>query len=325
MVDQTEFNVKSDGYLGKYYTRLIMGPYERPTPFSSSTFKIKKIIYLPLPTDLKDITSVGYTDVNLESVGDVFNRDAGGMQAAAMRYSGDVAIATGGLIGEIAGMAANRYLGPVVGAAAGTTLAKVGKVARPEQITSAIQQSMGEAPNPNQSVMFTGPELRNFSHSWTFYPKNMSETGQVKRIIEVLKQSALPENKLSGGASVLKYPNMVQINFFPWDDGSKDNPWNWSENSIIKYKKAVMKSVNVNYSPAGAPGFFHETNGPVAINISIEFMEIEYMLSGDWIASGIGTTDTAPTVSDVVSERQSAQGASSPMAYNIAPEGTPVK
>ncbi|NDB85177.1 MAG: hypothetical protein EB127_21120 [Alphaproteobacteria bacterium] len=325
MVDIKYINNRSDGYIGKYHTRLIMGPYKRPTPFASSKFEIQKIIYLPLPTDLRDNTSVGYTDMNLESVGDVFNGDVGGTEAAALRYSGDVAAATGGIISEIAGMAANRFLGNNVGTALGRTVKGVGKVARPEQITSAIQQSLGEAPNPNPSVMFTGPELRNFSHSWTLYPKTMTETAHVKRIIEVLKQSALPENKLSGGASVLKYPNMVQINFFPWDDGSKGNPWYWSENSIIKYKKAVMKNVNVNYSPGGAPGFFHETNGPVAINISIEFMEIEYLLSGDWIASGIGTTDTAPTVSSEVAGRQSAQGASSPMANYAGPEGVPIK
>lgn len=292
MVNTVQVNAPSDGYLGKYYTRLIMGEYKRPTPFSSSKFNTKKIIYLPLPTDLRDNTSVGYTDINLESVGDVIN-GVDPIEAAALRYSGDAISGAAQVLGQIGGMAASRYGGPAGGALAGIAGSVVSKVVRPEQITSAFQQQSGTAPNPNPSVMFTGPELRNFGHSWTFYPKTMSETSTIKRIIEYLKRSALPENKFSGDASILRYPNMVQINFFPWDSGSFDsNPWGWSENSIIKYKKAVMKNVNVNYTPAGAPGFFHETNGPVAINISIEFMEIEYMLSGDWISGGTGATDT---------------------------------
>ena len=95
-----------------------------------------------------------------------------------------------------------------------------------------------------------------------------------------------------------------------------------------------MKSVNVNYSPGGAPGFFHDiegefggkTNGPVACTISINFMEIEYMLSGDWDQG----TDTAviPDIpfipgSDSDPNRKSKQPPSSPLGTYEGPQGVP--
>lgn len=338
MLDTTSDTGLSGSILGKYHTRLTIGEYKRPTPFSSSKFGVKKILYFPLPSDLRDSTSVGYTNQNLESVGDLINGSfASGLGAAALRNAGPIIKNTLTEVGAVVGMATTAFGGKYadaankIGSKVGTA---IGKVFGEDQITSAIQQVTGLAPNPNPSVMFTGPELRDFSHSWTFYPKNESESENVQKIIRILKQSALPENHFSGSASVLKYPNMVQLNFYPWDDssnldvekGSAANEWGWTKDSILRYKKCVMKNVNVNYTPAGSPGFFvGGKNGAVAISITISFMEIEYMLAGDWSGDGIGGTDTAPTVSSIIADRQSAQGVSSPMAYNVAPEGTPVK
>jgi len=218
----------------------------------------------------------------LESVGDVFNGAGayGGIEAAALRYSGDIAKSTIGELGAIAGMA-NIYFGSK-GAITGALKSTFNKLVQPDQITSAVQQDLGKAPNPNPSVMFTGPELREFAYSWTIYPKNKKDSEKLQEAIAILKKSALPENSYQNEAAVLKYPKMIQINYFPWDSNGDENSWGWSDNSIIKHKKCVIKNVNVNYAPAGAPGFFHETNGPVAVNIDITFKEIEYMLSNDW-------------------------------------------
>jgi hypothetical protein len=194
------------------------------------------------------------------------------------------------------------------------------KVLPADQITSAIQQASGLAPNPNPSVMFTGPELRDFSHSWTFYPKNETESIKLQKIIRILKQSALPTNTFKNSAAILNYPNMIQLNFYPWDDSSKINggaasAWGWTPNSILRYKKCVMKSVSVNYTPGGSPGFFEGSkNGPVATTITITFMEIEYMLAGDWF-EGTDTAGNADTTfipgSDSDPNRKSKQPPSS--------------
>ena len=68
--------------LGKYYTKLSIGDYSRPTPFAQSTWSKKKIIILPLPNVLKDDTTVGYDNINLDIIGDILNKDEGGALSA---------------------------------------------------------------------------------------------------------------------------------------------------------------------------------------------------------------------------------------------------
>jgi len=287
----------NDSYLGKYYTRMTIGEYSRPGPFKSSEFKTKKVLYFPLPVDLRDNTSVGYNNQNLESVGDLINADTAGFGAAALRNAGPIFKGAVSELAAVVGMATTSFGGKYAGAAnkiGSVATGAIGKVFSEDQITSAIQEYTGLAPNPNPSVMFTGPELRDFSHSWTFYPKNETESIKLQKIIRILKQSALPTNTFKNSAAILNYPNMIQLNFYPWDDSSKINggaasAWGWTPNSILRYKKCVMKSVSVNYTPGGSPGFFEGTNGAVATTITITFMEIEYMLAGDWFEG----TDTA--------------------------------
>jgi hypothetical protein len=276
--------------LGKYYVQLRIGKYERPTPFSISKFNALETIYLPLPTELKDSTAVGYnSNDNLESVGDLFNGDlATGLGALGLRNVGAVLNDTVKNAAQAA-LAVSKFGGGKLAEAAEKA---IDQVANPAQLTSAIQQSAGMAPNPNPSVTFTGPNLSEFNLSWTIYPKSVSESEGLLEVIKILKRSALPENTLSGASAILNYPRMVQINYFPWDSGGEGN-WGWhTKNSIIKHKKCVMTRVDVSYTPGGAPGFFHETNGPVAATISILFQEIEYMLSKDWEGgNGLGFDD----------------------------------
>jgi len=273
--------------LGKYYCRLSIGEYSRPSPFSTSNFAVTKIINLPLPTELSDATPVGYSSAEFESVGDAFNGDEFGAFETASQRNAIKATAD----------AAGKFVEGIFGkksftakAVAGVTEG-VGSNAR--IISSAIQQSAGIAPNPNPTVVFTGSSLRDFALTWMFSPKNPDESKRIKKVIQILKSAALPENSSFNSGAILRYPNIVQLNFFPWDTNINSNTaftdtvnsqWGWSDNSIIKVKKCMMGSVNVNYTPSNVPAFFNDGGEyhPVAISLSINFKEIEYMLSGDW-------------------------------------------
>ena len=91
----------------------------------------------------------------------------------------------------------------------------------------------------------------------------------------------MPSNHIAGEVSILNYPSLAQLNFFPWDNGGQ-GAWGWSSGSIIKIKKCFMSSVSFNYAPSNIPAFFEGTSQPVSIELSIDFKEIEYMLSNDW-------------------------------------------
>ena len=268
-----------------YYTRLSIGPYERQGDgFQLAKFDEKLIIHLPLPTELRDDTAVSYTNVNLETVGDLIQNRSNAMSAAALRNSGALAqLATSATAAGISGLVANRFPGSgLVGAAAEGFATTIQSIMPADQITSVLQQKYGAAPNPNPSVMFQGPVLRDFSFTWAFYPKNAEESKTIQSLIKKLKGRALPSENKGISAAILNYPHICQLNFFPWDTNPKDEINGWGDNSIIKIKKCFMQSVNVNYNAFGTPGFFEGTQLPISYQLSIQFKEIDYLLSKDW-------------------------------------------
>jgi hypothetical protein len=290
-----------DSVYGKYYTRIRIGPYQRPTPFKRPEFKSNLIINLPLPNELRDDTTVSYTNINLETVGDLINGNVGsGVGAAILRNSGNLIAGAGSLLGNIAAAAAGGATrSNAVEGAVGGIAGAIGSLFPAEQITSAVQQSTGLAPNPNPSVAFQGPVLRDFSYTWAFYPKSAEESAKIDKMIKKLKARALPKNFADNSAAILRYPDMCQVNFFPWDSKGTGT-WGWSEKSIIRYKKCVMAGVNVNYNPFGTPAFFEGTQLPVTYQLTISFREIEYLLSDDWTSTNYeGITGISEDVGNI--------------------------
>lgn len=278
--------------LGPYYMRIRVGKYERPKPFSKSTFADQAVYMLPLPSELRDDTGANWSSSDLETVGDVLNGSvAGGIGAVGLRNSGNIAKAAGGLLADALG-AAMDTVGANPGGIVDKATGAVGDLFPAERITSAIQAETGLAPNPNPVVTFQGPQLRDFTFTWAFYPKNATESKNIKRMIDTLKARSQPQNYMAKTASVLQYPSMVQLNFFPWDKSGSGN-WGWSENSIIRIKRCVMTAVNANYAPYGTPGFFAGTNLPTSISLTIGFKELEYILANDWDPALEGTLKKA--------------------------------
>lgn len=268
-----------------YYTQLSLSKYVRGDAFKVSNETPDLIVRLPLPTELRDDTTVGYNPVNLETVGDLLINPGRAIEAAVTRNVGQIISAgVGAIPNGVNSVAAGRGLLPAALAAVTSAGASAVQSLLPaEQINSAIQQQMGAAPNPNPSVQFQGPVLRDFSFSWAFYPKNKDESATIDKLIRQLKARALPSKNGSNGATILSYPHICQLNFYPWDGkGTSDESHGWTDESIIKIKKCFMSGVNVNYNAFGTPGFFEDSQLPISYNLTISFKEIEYLLSSDW-------------------------------------------
>lgn len=283
-----EYNAISKG---TYYCTLSLGKYSRPQPFLKEPWTVEHKLVLPLPSELRDDTPVQYAETPLTSVGDLINNvnliDMG--TAAGLRFAGNlIGGASSSLLGAVGG-AATAAISKSSGMAKFAEANISGGVAAlfpPDQITSAVQQAAGLAPNPNPSVAFTGPTLREFTLSWALTPKNHAEAQKIKKLVSILKKRALPDTSSSSNAAVLRFPYMCQLNFYPWDRKG-DTQWGWnSKNSIIRIKKCVMAAVNVAYNDGNSPAFYYsEDNGkqaPIVTRITINFRELEYMLSSDW-------------------------------------------
>lgn len=258
-----------------YYMTFRFSKYHRQAPFTSpeqDEFETELIVKLPLPQNLRDDTSVNYNNTDLKTVGDILNGDASAtaflLRKSAQLTSALTSGVAAGLLARGSSVAGN-LVGQLSGAA-GT-------------VVDAAQIEAGVAPNPNPAVMFQGPALRDHNFDFTFYPETPDESRQVMNLIREFKKRQLPRNANENNAAVLRYPQIVRMNFYPWDSGDIINPiYGWTENSLIRIKTSVIKSVSVNYAGGHQPSFFDGTRLPVSIQMNITTQEIEYMLASDW-------------------------------------------
>lgn len=266
-----------------YYAKLTLGKYTRPSPFKQADWAKSNIYILPLPNVLRDYTSTNFRTDDLELVGDIVDQNWKGAIARSAMY----------IVPEIASQVI-----PSAASAIGLPLQNQ-NITPASKIATTLQQAMGVAPNPNPTVAFEGPELRTFTFTWSFNPRNETETATLKKFIKTLKGASLPTNSLEGQTSILRYPSLAQINFYPWDS-TGNTQWGWGEDSIIKMKRCFMTDVDVNYAPTSLPAFFSNQE-PAATDITITFKEIEYMLGSDWGADP-GHDDLGDFTKNLVSQ-----------------------
>lgn len=257
--------------------------YERPNPFVDATFRTEFRIVLPLPTELTDMVASRWNPSDLGTVGDLANLFGGGANA----YEGSSA-ATAGALALNASQTLISAAGRTLASRAPGPLAALGSVvsSQSENLATILQQAVGVAPNPNPSMTFSGPQLRQYTYSWMFHPNNADESDRIMRIIQELKKRSLPSTFIGATTALLKYPQMCLINLYPWDQAARGTTQ--YGHALIKYKKSVITSVNVSYSPNGVPSFFGDNNQPAFIGLSISFSEIEFFTARDF-GAGDGT------------------------------------
>lgn len=273
--------------------RILFGKYQRPNPFSPAAVNHELTVFLPLPTELVDMNQISYSPESLETVGDIANvLGAGGTgagtaaAAALMRNSQE-------LISSFGSTMAQGGTGIV--AAMGSALRQGSK-----NIATVLEQAIGVAPNPNPSMAFRGPTLRTYTYTWTFHPNNVEESRRLRSFIREVKKRALPAATIATNTALLNYPQMCQINLFPWDANGVA-PYYWGPNTLMKYKKSVITSVNVNYAPNNVPAFFEGTKLPVFVNMSISFTEIEFFTSDDYLEADGERLGGSTTEADLAS------------------------
>lgn len=253
--------------LGKYYMSFHFKKYVRPAPFVDAATQIVKSIYLPLPRELIEGHSLNLNAQPLGTVGGLADM----LQYAAAEQSGSKDGAAYAADGTVAGARAAGAAGAV--AVSKSAILKkavaLGMIAGVNGETGrVIGQTIGGAVNPNLSVSFEGPTLREFNFNWDFSPENADESDALKEILNEMKKLSLPALAQEQSAMFLAYPHIVEVRIHPDD--------------LIPYKQCLVKSININYSPNGIPSFFKGTRAPTSITLSLNVQEIEYFLSEDF-------------------------------------------
>ena len=228
--------------LGEYYMKLDFQSYHRPSPQTKAVFKRFKTIALPVPRDLKETFELNVDGKPQGAAGGF--ADIG---VDILRGAGKDAISGKfALIYSLAAQALEGTTGDILG------------------------QAIGAVPNPHLQAIFSGVDLRTHTFQWTFAPRNPQESLNLKAIIKEIKKNSLPSYSTTGTAA-LQYPPMVEIMLVPKQ-----------LNELITFKKCLVKSVSVNYAPAGLPSFFKGTQEPTMIQLEIQLLETEIQTAKDY-------------------------------------------
>jgi hypothetical protein len=248
------------------FMKVKFSKYVRPSAVERGTFNTEMEICLPLPRDLRDTHSVQLNAQATSIVGamagtlETLGKE---LQAKNTSLSMKDYLTEGGGIGYYAAKAA---------VASSSPLGMSG-----EQIADTFGQFIGAIPNPHISLFFNGVDIRGaIEFSWLFSPKNAAESMRIKEIIREFKSRTLP-SVTNGSGNIMGYPNMVEIELYPWAD--TNDPTSGLQTMPI-YKRGMIESINVNYTPTGLTLF--KDDNPVFVIFSFLFQEIEVFTANDF-------------------------------------------
>ena len=158
------------------------------------------------------------------------------------------------------------------------------------EVSAAGSITSGALINPRLQKYFQQKNIRDFTFSWEFFPRNPDESEMIRDIIYKFRYysspdvgsglvaeavDTLPAMVNSSEAFTLNYPGEFEVRFLSKLDGSySENQW------IPKISRLAITSIEVDYSPQGIWGSFTD-NAPVAIVLSINATELTPLLASD--------------------------------------------
>jgi len=230
----------------------------------------KQTIILPIPQQLSDNTSVSWGDAGLSPI------EAFGVSAAANTIEN-------GLEGLLASLAQGsdafkalsldpKLQGAVIAALSGRAVGALGGNVSGSQLVS---RATGQVFNPNLELLFDGVNIRSFPFSFEFFPRNLKEADQVKRIIRSLKMSMSARKGpagAGGGGIFISAPDVFQLTYMK---GRKPHPF------LNTFLPMALTSVNVVYTGSNTYSTFHDGT-PTHMRMDLTFKELNPVYFEDY-------------------------------------------
>jgi len=145
----------------------------------------------------------------------------------------------------------------------------------PGEIAKSVGVVSQRTVNPQETLSFSGVDLRNFTFSWDLYPSNADDTTRIRKIVKLLKQKSLPTSEAAdvGGTTArafLNYPDIVELNLL-----------GVQEDHFMRFKRCMIQNVTVDYGAGGMPEIM-KGGVPAAVTLTITFSEIQIQTAQDY-------------------------------------------
>ncbi len=164
----------------------------------------------------------------------------------------------------------------ILGGSLGSVQAVGAKLANKGDFLAA---GKGLAPNSHTALVYRGPgEFRTHDFTFNFFPKNRQEADRVKAILQEFEKGMLPIvngrqiNSRRLSSPFFKSPRHYTIKFC--SGKGKKNTY------LFDIKTSVITSMSVNHETQSMVSF-HRDGSPVQTQLTLQFKEIEYVVSSD--------------------------------------------
>ena len=251
--------------------------------------KNSRHIFLPIPQQISDSLSVGYSEDTINpldaaavsATGSLIGGDAkGGQQIqnivnSFMRNPGSVTVNPNGVTTEDLTALQTGLAAMVVNAA--------GRNVSPNAL---ISRASGQILQSNLELLFSNVTLRSFPFVFDFAPRDELEADEVKRIIKTIKYAMAPSNggNDTKGGLLLKAPDLFTFSYM---SGKDNHPF------LNRFKVGVLTDMKVNYTASGTYATYAGAlKSPVHIRMQLTFKEINPVYKQDYEELG----DAAPGV-----------------------------
>ena len=146
----------------------------------------------------------------------------------------------------------------------------VGLIPGMENTQAAFDKARGQAVNPQQEMVFSKVNFREFEFPFEFAPKNAQEKDQMHKIINLFKFHMHPEYK-GDTKGFFNVPSEFQITYMYRE---KINTY------IPRISRCVLANMNIDFAPEGVFSTFKADQGgaaPVLSTMNLTFKETEIM------------------------------------------------
>ena len=250
--------------------------------------ELQGTIQLPMPSDIKDGNRVDWGgekmgnfagEISESVIDNVMGGTLGGEgKDAGKGFLGGVGDVTQAIQGAVTEKAFRRKTQLDLIAAAGKTLGLN------VDVDQALNRKFGVVKNPNLELLFTGPQLRDFTFMFRFSPRSSDESAKVRMIIRSLKQHMATKKNPKRGAKgestgnwLLGTPDVFKLRYIKAKTQQDIKGLN-------KFKTCALKGINVDYTGGlGRFAAYDEDSQPITTFVTLTFGELVPLYDQDYL------------------------------------------
>ena len=211
-------------------------------------------IILPIPAQLTDSNSANWKSGNMnfmqeQGLGAAKDLMGGDAEGAGRRINDVISGATGGLVKDYFATQALNSLGGNM------------------SLEAVMARSSGQIINPNMELLFSGPNLRQFSFQFKFTPRFQREAQTIRTIMKAFKRNMAPKG---AGGTMLKTPNIFEIQYI-----------GKARQYLNRIKMCALQNVGINFTGDGT-FVTYKDGSPISSMMTLQFQELTPVYNEDY-------------------------------------------